>query len=229
VQGTTRLANTVTLGTLPTTSAGSYDFLTRNVSTGIVESIPSSSLTGFLTTTTSQSGLTGIKSWTNTGTTQINGLSLTNSATNAGVGSGVLTLTNTSTGNGSTYANQSTGTTLYINNNAGGYGLRVSNASTGKGITVENVSSGAGIVSNANSGATGFNFVGQDNSINTFTVNKDGLVSLGTFTVATLPTPSGTAYATVTDALTPAYLTIVVGGGAVVTPVFYNGTNWVAH
>jgi len=51
-----------------------------------------------------------------------------------------------------------------------------------------------------------------------------------TFTVATLPTPaSGVAYATVTDAMTPTYLGVLVGGGAIVTPVFYNGTTWVSH
>jgi len=52
------------------------------------------------------------------------------------------------------------------------------------------------------------------------------------YTVATLPSPpiTGTGtYATVSDALAPSYMVTVVGGGAVVTPVFYNGTNWVAH
>lgn len=49
------------------------------------------------------------------------------------------------------------------------------------------------------------------------------------YTVATLPTV-GTAgrIAYVTDALAPAYLTAVVGGGAVVTPVFDDGVAWVA-
>lgn len=48
------------------------------------------------------------------------------------------------------------------------------------------------------------------------------------YTVATLPagTVGDTAY--VTDALAPAFLTIIAGGGAIKTPVFYNGTNWVA-
>ena len=61
--------------------------------------------------------------------------------------------------------------------------------------------------------------------------NKDGFISLtlGSFTVATLPTPTGTAYAEVTDALAPTYMATVVGGGSVVTPVFYNGANWVCH
>ncbi len=44
VQGTTRLSNTVTLETLPTTSAGTYDVLTRNTATGIVEKISSSNV-----------------------------------------------------------------------------------------------------------------------------------------------------------------------------------------
>jgi hypothetical protein len=42
VQGTTRLSSTTTLGTAPTTSAGSYDILTRNSSSGEVEKIISS-------------------------------------------------------------------------------------------------------------------------------------------------------------------------------------------
>lgn len=49
------------------------------------------------------------------------------------------------------------------------------------------------------------------------------------FTVATLPAGTQGDFAYVTDALAPAYLTAVVGGGAVVTPVFYNGAAWVAH
>lgn len=54
-------------------------------------------------------------------------------------------------------------------------------------------------------------------------------VRLIAYTVATLPTV-GTAgrIAYVTDALAPVYLTAVVGGGAVVTPVFDDGVAWVA-
>jgi hypothetical protein len=49
------------------------------------------------------------------------------------------------------------------------------------------------------------------------------------YTVSTLPAgvQGDTAY--VTDALAPTYLAVVVGGGAVVSPVFYNGTAWVSH
>jgi hypothetical protein len=49
------------------------------------------------------------------------------------------------------------------------------------------------------------------------------------YTVATLPTvgiPGRRAW--VTDALAPTFLTTVVGGGAVVCPVFDNGVHWVA-
>ena len=48
------------------------------------------------------------------------------------------------------------------------------------------------------------------------------------YTVAGLPAGTTGAIAHVTDALAPAFLTTVVGGGAVKTLVFYNGTNWVA-
>lgn len=47
------------------------------------------------------------------------------------------------------------------------------------------------------------------------------------FTVATLPTGIEGGCAYVTDALAPAFLATVVGGGAVKCPVFYDGTNWV--
>lgn len=51
--------------------------------------------------------------------------------------------------------------------------------------------------------------------------------TLKSYTVATLPAGVQGFVAYVTDALAPTYLTAVVGGGAVVTPVFYDGTNWV--
>lgn len=52
-------------------------------------------------------------------------------------------------------------------------------------------------------------------------------IRLKNYTVATLPagTQGDTAY--VTDALAPTFLAIIVGGGTVITPVFFNGTNWV--
>lgn len=57
----------------------------------------------------------------------------------------------------------------------------------------------------------------------------DKPVRLKGYTVATLPSgvTGDTAY--VTDALLPAFLAIVSGGGAIVTKVFYNGSNWVSQ
>jgi len=53
--------------------------------------------------------------------------------------------------------------------------------------------------------------------------------NLKAYTVATLPAGVVGDIAYVTDATAPTYLATIVGGGAVITPVFYNGTNWVAH
>jgi hypothetical protein len=57
---------------------------------------------------------------------------------------------------------------------------------------------------------------------------SSGVVRLAQYTVSTLPAgvQGDTAY--VTDALAPTYLAVVVGGGAVVCKVFYNGTAWVS-
>lgn len=48
------------------------------------------------------------------------------------------------------------------------------------------------------------------------------------YTVATLPAGVQGDRAFVTDASAPTFLSTVVGGGAVVTPVFFDGTNWIA-
>lgn len=58
---------------------------------------------------------------------------------------------------------------------------------------------------------------------------SSSVVRLKGYTVATLPAGTQGDTAFVTDALAPAFLTTVVGGGAVVAPVFYDGTNWVAQ
>jgi len=50
-----------------------------------------------------------------------------------------------------------------------------------------------------------------------------------TYTVATLPAGVLGDIAIVTDALSPAYATTVVGGGSVTIKVWYNGTNWVCN
>ncbi len=80
----------------------------------------------------------------------------------------------------------------------------------------------------------------QVGSTSKFNVSNTGVVTtqaptiLKGYTVATLPSTAATgqvqgAIAFVTNALAPTFGTAVVGGGAVVIPVFYDGTNWVSY
>jgi trimeric autotransporter adhesin len=64
----------------------------------------------------------------------------------------------------------------------------------------------------------------------TSNIVSGGTVRLKGYTVATLPgSPVQGDTAFVTDALAPTFLGTIVGGGAIVTKVFYNGTNWTAQ
>ena len=58
------------------------------------------------------------------------------------------------------------------------------------------------------------------------TVSCAKTVSTAVYTVATLPAGVQGMRAMVSDALAPAFGSTVVGGGAAVVPVFYNGTAW---
>lgn len=60
-------------------------------------------------------------------------------------------------------------------------------------------------------------------------LDVDGVIKTKVYKVDTLPEGVLGAMAFVTDALNPAYLVPVVGGGNIKCPVFYNGTNWVCH
>lgn len=71
-----------------------------------------------------------------------------------------------------------------------------------------------------------------ENSSSKFFASNGEVVDLQLteYTVATLPaTPTQGDTAFVTDATAPTYLAVLVGGGAVVCPVFYDGTNWVSY
>ena len=59
-----------------------------------------------------------------------------------------------------------------------------------------------------------------------YTINT---TSNTTYTVGTLPTGVLNDMAIVSDATAPTYLGALVGGGAVVTPVWHNGTIWVSR
>lgn len=71
---------------------------------------------------------------------------------------------------------------------------------------------GATIVTNANS--SGFSVTGVTNTSG--------------YTVATLPSGTLGMRAYVTDALAPTYNAVLVGGGVIKVPAFYNGTAWVS-
>ncbi len=69
---------------------------------------------------------------------------------------------------------------------------------------------------------------GQWNAL--FTAKTD--YPLKAYTVATLPACNSTskgAMLVVTDATTPTYNAALVGSGAVVVPVFCNGSAWLSH
>ena len=53
------------------------------------------------------------------------------------------------------------------------------------------------------------------------------IIKTSGYTVATLPAGTVGQRAYITDGLTPSYLGVAVGGGAVTCPVFFDGTNWI--
>lgn len=69
-------------------------------------------------------------------------------------------------------------------------------------------------------------FTGTDGARRRYAVNGQ-VITLRGYTVAALPTAVQGDKAFVTDAVAPTYLAGVVGGGTIVTEVFYNGTSWV--
>jgi len=211
------VSNSLKLSTTPTTSAGTYDVLTRNTSTGIVEKKLNSD---FLHTTGDE---------TKTGNlTMINPI---------GGGSKIILTNNNTSSDASLTASSTTTASVAIQtvNSSNGIGFLANNTGAGVSLKLENISTGKNVVLNNSTAATGVPFTIQKNSVDKLTMTDDGGIQSGApirlknYTVATLPTgvQGDTAY--VTDALTPTYLGVLVGGGAVVTPVFYNGTAWVSH
>lgn len=98
------------------------------------------------------------------------------------------------------------------------------------GQSTGNAAGGAIFFETSPPGASG---AGVNALVTVLTITTGGVaiheapVRLKGYTVATLPvgTQGDTAY--VTNALAPSFGATVAGGGAVVIPVFYNGTNWI--
>ena len=93
------------------------------------------------------------------------------------------------------------------------------NIATGANTATKTVAIGTGSAS----GATNIT-IGATTGTSTTTVN--GLLKQQTYTVGTLPTGSAGARSFVTDSLTPAFGSAVVGGGTVGVPVYHDGTSW---
>lgn len=133
--------------------------------------------------------------------------------------------------------------------NAGVYGSAINSATANVGgfftLSQSNITPSVSAALMADNGTVAAPiFVARDNSTEVFRIDDGGNVGIGTstipspltvnglinmknYTVATLPAGTRGDVAYVTDALAPAFLAIIVGGGAVVTPVFFNGANWV--
>jgi hypothetical protein len=69
--------------------------------------------------------------------------------------------------------------------------------------------------------------VGLTSATGVAKLQVSGAIRTTGFTVATLPAGTVGMRTYVTDALVPVALATVAGGGSVVVPVFYNGTNWI--
>lgn len=114
------------------------------------------------------------------------------------------------------------------------YGAKILNSKSGSGTNVALNLSAINGSNNYSLLATGFaGFGGNTTPTKAIDVTGDiqasATMRTGGYTVATLPAGTIGQMAYVTDALTPVYLGALTGGGTTVTPVFYNGTAWVAH
>jgi hypothetical protein len=70
--------------------------------------------------------------------------------------------------------------------------------------------------------------VGKTSASGSGVIQANGPISTRGYTVATLPSGAAGDRAYVTDATSPTFLGALTGGGSTVTPVFHNGSAWVA-
>lgn len=130
--------------------------------------------------------------------------------------------------NGSTYVTKTitsatsnfyiTGTTTDAGNNkttsiSRNAGVRVNNTSPDISFYAQNSSTGHNFVSNAITGGTGYNYIGQNNGVNTFTVDKLGVVT-------------GSNGTLIGGALTAGYIPKATGANSLGNSLIYdNSTN----
>lgn len=131
-------------------------------------------------------------------------------------------------------ANLQTGVNLAASNTSiiGGTLTTTQTANYSTGITATGQTKTIHIADAGAAGSTTILTIGSASGTSTTTMNGITIFSaqarLKGYTVATLPAGTQGDVAFCTDLLAPAFFAVVVGGGAVVGTVFYNGTNWVA-
>ena len=185
--------------TLPTGTIATTQIAGNNTTAIATTAFVTNANSNFVNLTNNQSIL-GTKTFNKTG-------ALDNIVSNnTGAGNGIVA-NNSTSGNGIFTSNTSNGYGLYASNSSVGIGIYSVNASTGNGIHAQNNSTGIGIYSvNASSGKSivsnkfpsgaGFNFVGQNASIDTFTVDSYGVITGTAHNLSALNTPPASATAT---------------------------------
>jgi len=167
--------------------------------TGQVLSLAIASSTVIGALSISNQTFSGVKSAINTGSSQNNGINLTNNGTGS---ADSLLVTNSSSGRG-----------INVINDAGGTGIRLSNGANGSGIFSQISGIGSGIVSDALSAGTGFLYVGTNAGANTFTVDKLGAVTAASAAFSGAVTATTATVGTNTTQLaTTAFVTTAVSG-----------------
>jgi hypothetical protein len=94
---------------------------------------------------------------------------------------------NTSFFNKIDFVNASSFDALSITNSSNGKGLFVSNSGTQSGIYVDNTSLGFAVVANGTTASSGLLFIGQNNGVQTFNVNKLGATTATSFIKSSAP------------------------------------------
>lgn len=199
-------------------------FYTGDVGTAVDLDIVSSAqnLTGPIF---SSAGVTGITSQTGTGTTFVMSNSPTLVTPNLGTPSVLIGTNITGTAAGLTAGNATLAATATL----------ATTVTTNANLTGPITSTGNATAVASQTG-TGSKFV-MDTSPTLVTpdigvasgtsLSVTGVVKTGGYTVGTLPAGVTGDRAYVTDALAPTFGNAVVGGGAVVIPVFKNATTWI--
>jgi len=148
------------------------------------------------------------------------------------------------------FASNAGGTGMAIGNDANGVTFPIGYLFTGPvstafyadtvktdGLAIKNNPAGALVKSLVNTGSTNLlgvftgagqnTFLSYDRSMDVWKTTRPFV--LPSFTVANLPNPPCTGSRVyVLDALSPSFLSPIVGGGTTKCPAFYNGTAWVA-